>query len=65
VTLNVALNTVDHSVVKKGIPAMKTSSETFKSREKVFGFLGFLKGKFVKTEEIEICSQQASYSAMV
>ena len=64
-TINEALNAVDHSVIEMGIPAMKTSSVTFKSRERGFVLLDFLKGKLVKTEEIEIHSQQESYSAMV
>lgn len=57
-TINEALNAADHSVIGMSIPAMKTSSETFKSRERGFVLLGFLKGKHVKTEETEIHSQQ-------
>lgn len=64
-TINEALNAVDHSVIEMGIPAMKTSSAILKSRDRIFVLLGFLKGKFVKTEEIETHSQQESYSAMV
>lgn len=64
-TINETLNAVDHSVIEMGTPAMKTSSETFKSRERGFVLLDFLKGKLVKTEEIEICRQQECYSAMV
>lgn len=56
--INEALNTVDHIVTEMGIPAMKTSSETFKSREQVSVLWGFLTGKLVKTEKIEIHSQQ-------
>lgn len=48
-TINAALNTVDHSIIEVGILAMKTNSETFKSREKAFVLLDFLKGKLVKT----------------
>lgn len=60
VTISEALNAADHSVIEMSIPATKTSSETFKSRERGFVLLGFLKGKHDKTEETEIHSQQES-----
>lgn len=59
-TISEALNAADHSVIEKSIPATKTSSETFKSRERGFVLLRFLKGKRVKTEETEIHTQQES-----
>lgn len=64
-TINEALNAVDHSVIEMGTPAMKTSSEAFKSRNRGLVLLDFLKGKPVKTEEIEIQIQQESSSAVV
>lgn len=57
-TINEALSAADHSVIEMGIPAMKTSSETSKRRERVFVLLGSFQGKLIKTEEIEIRSQQ-------
>lgn len=59
-TIGEALNAADHSVIEMSIPATKTSSETFKPRERSFVLLDFLKGKHIKTGETEIHSQQES-----
>lgn len=64
-TVNEALKAVDHSVIEMSFPATKASSQTFKSRERVFVLVAFLKGKLVKSEEIEIHSQQERHLAMV
>lgn len=57
-TINEAWITVDHNVIEMGIPAMKTTSEAFNSRERVFVLLGWFQRKLIKTEEIGTHSQQ-------